>query len=229
METRSELKCARSRLGGLIREAILSTSFVACLCTVSLSDPSLWHALTHRHDLLPSQARSRKDTTRHIVQSWWRSSELFMNRCSNGRTPRIGHGTQRRQRMRVYGVDTCEAAVTKLTAASIAGFAISDGCISRTTSAGGPAGCFDSCSTVARSGCTDASRDRSLAYTDRSRARKRYQSRETKAQISWIRDCLENPDFFDGSTGWKDWSVVFRSYACACSAQLGSLLERSER
>ena len=40
---------------------------------------------------------------------------------------------------------------------------------------------------------------------------------------------LGKPEFFDGSTGWKDWSFVFRSYACACSAQLGSLLERSER
>ena len=62
-----------------------------------------------------------------------------MKRCGNGRTPRIGHGTQWRQRMRVDGVDTCEAAATKLTATSITGSAISDGCLSRTTSAGGPA------------------------------------------------------------------------------------------
>ena len=55
---------------GLIREAVLSTSFVVCLYTVSLSDPSLWHALTHHHDLLPSQARSRKDSIRHVVQSY---------------------------------------------------------------------------------------------------------------------------------------------------------------
>ena len=61
----------------LIREAILSTSFVVCLYTVSLSDPSLWHALTHHHDLLPSQARSRKDRIRHIVQSQSHSSDVL--------------------------------------------------------------------------------------------------------------------------------------------------------
>ena len=93
-----------------------------------------------------------------------------MNRCGNGRTRRIGHGTQWRQRMGVDGVDTCEAAVTKLTATSITGTTISDGCLSRTTSAGGPAGCFDSCSTVARSGCTDASRDWNLAHTGSGRS-----------------------------------------------------------
>ena len=45
------------------------------LYTVSLSDPSLWRALTHHQDLLPSQARSRKDTTRHIVQSGQREQK----------------------------------------------------------------------------------------------------------------------------------------------------------
>ena len=40
---------------------------------------------------------------------------------------------------------------------------------------------------------------------------------------------LGKPESFDGGTGWKDWSVVFRSYACACSAPLGLLLERTER
>ena len=39
---------------------------------------------------------------------------------------------------------------------------------------------------------------------------------------------LGKPESFDGGTGWKDWSVVFRSYACACSAPLGLLLERTE-
>ena len=34
---------------------------------------------------------------------------------------------------------------------------------------------------------------------------------------------------FDDGTGWEDWSVVFRSYACACSAPLGLLMERTER
>ena len=33
---------------------------------------------------------------------------------------------------------------------------------------------------------------------------------------------------FDGGPGWKDWSVVFRSHACACSAPLGLLLERTD-
>ena len=37
---------------------------------------------------------------------------------------------------------------------------------------------------------------------------------------------LGKPESFDGGAGWKDWSVVFRSYASACSAPLGSLLER---
>ena len=40
---------------------------------------------------------------------------------------------------------------------------------------------------------------------------------------------LGKPKSFDGGAGWKDWSVVFRSYACACSAPLGLLLERTER
>ena len=34
---------------------------------------------------------------------------------------------------------------------------------------------------------------------------------------------------FDGGAGWKDWSIVFRSCACACSAPLGLFLERTER
>ena len=79
----------------------------------------------------------------------------MVNRCGNGWAPRIGHGTQWRQRMRVDGVDTCEAAGTKLTATSITGLAISDGCLSRTTSG------------------TDASRDRNLAYTGSGRASRR--------------------------------------------------------
>ena len=37
------------------------------------------------------------------------------------------------------------------------------------------------------------------------------------------------PESFDGGTGWKDWSIVFRRYASACSAPLGPLLERTER
>ena len=38
-----------------------------------------------------------------------------------------------------------------------------------------------------------------------------------------------NPKSLDGGAGLKDWSTVFRSYASACSALLGSLLERTER
>ena len=40
---------------------------------------------------------------------------------------------------------------------------------------------------------------------------------------------LGKPESFDGGIGWKDWSVIFRSFACACSAPLGLLLERTER
>ena len=40
---------------------------------------------------------------------------------------------------------------------------------------------------------------------------------------------LGKPESFDGGVGWKDWSVVFRSNACACSAPLGLLMERTER
>ena len=40
---------------------------------------------------------------------------------------------------------------------------------------------------------------------------------------------LGKPASFDGGAGWKDWSIVFRSYACACSAPLGLFLERTER
>ena len=40
---------------------------------------------------------------------------------------------------------------------------------------------------------------------------------------------LGKPESFDGGAGWKDWSVIFRSYACACSAPLGLLLERTKR
>ena len=40
---------------------------------------------------------------------------------------------------------------------------------------------------------------------------------------------LGKPESFDGGAGWKDWSIVFRSHASACSAPLGSLLERTER
>ena len=40
---------------------------------------------------------------------------------------------------------------------------------------------------------------------------------------------LGKPDSFDGGAGWKDWSIVFRSYASACSPSLGSLMERAER
>ena len=141
---------------------------VDLFCRVSVHSLSFRSFLVARTD--PSSrlvAISSSINKRHhhtYCATWWRSSELLVNRCGNGRTPRIGHGTQWRQRMRVDGVDTCEAAATKLTAASIAGFAISDGCLSRTTSAGGPADCFDSCSAAARSGCADVSRDRNLAY-----------------------------------------------------------------
>ena len=72
--------------------------------------------------------------------------------------------------MRVDGVDICEAAVTKLTATSITGLAISDGYLSRATPAGGTASGGTGCSTVARSGCTNASRDRNFAYADSGRA-----------------------------------------------------------
>ena len=59
------------------------------------------------------------------------------------------------QRTRVDGVDTCEAAVTTLTATPFAGTTISDGHLSRATPAasGGNSG-----SAMARSGCTDAAR-----------------------------------------------------------------------
>ena len=39
---------------------------------------------------------------------------------------------------------------------------------------------------------------------------------------------LGKPDCFDGSSRWKDWSIVFRSYASACSPSLGVLMERAE-
>ena len=40
---------------------------------------------------------------------------------------------------------------------------------------------------------------------------------------------LGKPESFDRGIGCKNWSVVFRSYACACSALLGLLLECTER
>ena len=38
---------------------------------------------------------------------------------------------------------------------------------------------------------------------------------------------LGKPFSFDGGAGWKDWSIVFQSCASACSAPLGSILERT--
>ena len=39
---------------------------------------------------------------------------------------------------------------------------------------------------------------------------------------------LGKPDCFDGGSRWKDWSIVFRSYASACSLSLGVLMEQAE-
>ena len=33
---------------------------------------------------------------------------------------------------------------------------------------------------------------------------------------------FEKPDSFDGGAGWKDWSIVFRSYACILGATHGT-------
>ena len=40
---------------------------------------------------------------------------------------------------------------------------------------------------------------------------------------------LGKPDHFDGSAHWRDWSVVFRSYASAVNGRLGQLMLAAER
>ena len=39
---------------------------------------------------------------------------------------------------------------------------------------------------------------------------------------------LGKPESFDGTTGWRDWSLVFRSYTAACSTHLGRLMAAAE-
>eukprot|EP00974_Lingulodinium_polyedra_P114612 11096729-Lingulodinium_polyedra.AAC.1 len=39
---------------------------------------------------------------------------------------------------------------------------------------------------------------------------------------------LGKPDSFDGATGWRDWSVVFRSYVAACNTRMGTLMAAHE-
>ena len=56
---------------------------------------------------------------------------------------------------------------------------------------------------------------------------KRYHYRKKCTSLVDTR-LLGTPESLDGGTDWKDWSVVFRSYACACSAPLGLLLERTD-
>ena len=40
---------------------------------------------------------------------------------------------------------------------------------------------------------------------------------------------LGKPDHFDGSAHWRDWSVVFRSYASAVNSRLGQLIAAAEQ
>ena len=185
--------------------------------------------LTDRHDLLPSQAQIRKATISHIVQSWLRC--LFVGEPSQRRSDTTfwsrdnvvpAHG--------VDGVDTCDAAITTLTATTITDTTISDGgYLSRSTPAGGPASGGNSGSAVEIKRLHRCIK-KSEPCEHRFRMElKRCHYRKKCPPSWWIRGLLGKPESFDGGTGWKDWSVVFRSYACACFAPLGLLLERTER
>ena len=110
-----------------------------------------------------------------------------------------------------HGVDTCEAT---LTATSFTGTTISDGL-----------------SQAVRSGKEAAAQMHLEIGTLRTQIQDAQAVPPTREVTTSLVDTrlLGKPESFDGGGGWKDWSVVFRSYACACSAPLGLLLERTER
>ena len=123
-------------------------------------------------------------------------------------------------------MDTIES-VTTLTSTSITGTMISDGHLSRATPAGCPTSGDNSGLVMERSGCTDAL-GKSEPCAHRFKMLKRYHNRENRPPAWCKTRLLGKPESFDGGAGWQDWSVVFRNFACACSALLGVLLERTE-